>query len=695
VPGAFSRSQPYSTVWSAVCIGFDVVMMTSDHPHAAVFLALSQAINRSRTVEEIYATALDTLAHGLFVERSAILLFDPDGVMRFKASRGLSPAYQQVVEGHSPWRSDDGDAAPIVVDDVAGDRQLAPFLPALRDERIHALAFVPLLSRSRVIGKFMLYFDEPRALSPEDLQVATIIASQVAFAVERTRSEQQARRSEERLRFALDAAMMGTWDWDLVSNVVQWSDNLERIHGLPPGTFDGSFASYEREIHPEDRDRVLASAQRAIAEGVPHEVEYRIVAPDGTIRWCEGKGQVEYEHGRPVRMSGVCMMITARKEAELARLAAAEDANRLKDEFLATLSHELRTPLNAILGWVQIVQADKPGPERLRKAIDIIGRNAQLQAQLTEDILDVSRIISGKLEIDRVPVSVRQLVEATVTGVLPAAQDRGVTVITQMPEEVPALDGDPRRLQQVLGNVLSNAVKFTPSGGRVTLTARVDGPRISLSVADTGIGIAPDFLPHVFDRFRQADSQTTRRHGGLGLGLAIARYFVEQHGGEIRADSPGVGGGTTITIHLPLATTDDLLAGVASPAKVPALRLDGLRVLVVDDHPDSRDILASLLEGRGAAVVRCGSVASALERLEAERVDLLIADIAMPVADGHELLRRVRQQGMLMPAIAVTAYARSEDRDRALTSGFAAYCAKPIDAAELLTTIRRVVALPS
>jgi len=264
-------------------------MLAGAHAQISICLALTTAISRSRTVEEIYAAALDALADGLGVSRAAILLFDPDGVMRFKAYRGLSDDYRRAVEGHSPWRPDTSDPAPIVVGDVEREPSLAPYIERIRTEGIAAMAFIPLVSLGRVIGKFMFYYESPRQLAPDELQLAGVIAAQVAFAVERTRAHEQARRSGERLRFALEAASMGTWDWDIVTGSVQWSENLERVHGLPPGTFDGSFASYEREIHPEDRDRVLASIRRALSEGVPHDVEYRIVAPDGTARWVEGK----------------------------------------------------------------------------------------------------------------------------------------------------------------------------------------------------------------------------------------------------------------------------------------------------------------------------------------------------------------------------------------------------------------------
>ena len=348
---------------------------------------------------------------------------------------------------------------------------------------------------------------------------------------------------------------MGTWDWDLATNVVQWSDNLAAIHGLPPGAFDGTFASYEKEIHPDDRSRVFASVQRALDEGVPHDVEYRIVAPDGSVRWCEGKGRVEYEHGRPARMSGVCMIVTRRKEAELAKLGAAEESSRLKDEFLATLSHELRTPLNAILGWVQMLQTGELSVARAQQAVDVIGRNARLQAQLIEDILDVSRIIAGKLEIERAPVSVSQLLETVVAGIAPAAAAKRVAFEPQVAANLPPIEGDAKRLHQVLNNVLSNAVRFTSEGGSIVLRCATDENGLHIDIRDSGVGIASEFLPYMFDRFRQADSRSTRAHGGLGLGLAIAKHLVELHDGAISAHSDGPGTGTTVSIRLPVAST--------------------------------------------------------------------------------------------------------------------------------------------
>jgi PAS domain S-box-containing protein len=665
--------------------------MLTTASHVATCLSLTKSISKSRTLEDLYAAALDALSSGLGVDRASILLFDPDGVMRFKAYRGLSDAYRRAVEGHTPWQPDSPDPQPIWVADVAADPSLAPYLPILADERIAALAYIPLVSLDRVIGKLMLYYGAPTHASADVLQLAGVIAAQVAFALERTRAEEQARRNEEHLRFALDAASMGTWDWDLATNQVQWSENLEQIHGLAAGVFDGTFASYEREIHPDDRERVLTSIHKALNEGVPHDVEYRIVAPDGTVRWCEGKGRVEYDNGRPARMSGVCMMVTRRKEAELARLAAAEESSRLKDEFLATLSHELRTPLNAILGWVQMLQTGDLSPSRKHQAVEVIGRNARLQAQLIEDILDVSRIISGKLEIERVPVSVSQVLETTVAGVGPSAEGKRIILRQQVAPDLPPIEGDPKRLHQVLNNVLSNAIKFTPEDGTVILRCNADDRAVIIEIEDTGIGIAPEFLPFVFDRFRQADSRSTRAHGGLGLGLAIARHLVEQHGGEIRAHSEGPGRGTSISIRLPVAASPVWRGGRDTASTVGQARLNDVAILVVDDQRDSREMIAALLEQRGATVVQSDSAESALRALERQAIQIIVADIAMPRINGYELMRRLRAAGSRIPAVAVTAFARSDDRSAALRSGYNAYLAKPIDGRQLAQTVRDLV----
>jgi PAS domain S-box-containing protein len=667
--------------------------MHSANDSIAVCHSLALAISSARTIDEIHQTALDALTQGLGVSRASILLFDDGGVMRFAAWRGLSEAYRRAVEGHTPWTPDSVDPQPIVVPDVTKDPSLAPFLQTIQAEGIAGLAFIPLVSGGRVVGKFMVYLDEPRALTDEELQLAALIAAHITFAVSRTLAEGQARRSEAHLRYVLDAAALGTWDWDLVRQTVQWSDNLERLHGVPAGTFDRTFASYERHIHADDRERVMTSLRHAIEDGRPHDVEYRVVAPDGTERWVESKGHVEQDGGRAVRMSGVCMIVTPRKEAEHARLASAEEASRLKDDFLATLSHELRTPLNAILGWVQMLLAGTLPADRARQAIDIIGRNAKAQAQLIEDILDISRIITGKLEIEPQIIAVPSLMDGVVSAALPAARAKQITISKHVPDGLPPIDGDPKRLHQVLASVVANAIQFTPEKGTVDIRAVADGDAIELTVRDSGAGIPTEFLPHVFDRFRQADSRATRRHGGLGLGLAIARHVVEQHRGQMRADSDGPGLGTTITMRLPARAMPlgHAVSPLASTHSGLALRLDGAKVVVVDDQRDSCELLAALFEQWGALVVQCANAPAALSTLLTSSVQLLVADIAMPDVDGYDLIRQVRQIDARLPAVAVTAYAYPQDRLKALAAGFTAYCAKPIDATHFLRIVRNVM----
>jgi signal transduction histidine kinase/ActR/RegA family two-component response regulator len=391
-------------------------------------------------------------------------------------------------------------------------------------------------------------------------------------------------------------------------------------------------------------------------------------------------------------------------ELERAVRRDAEEANRLKDEFLATLSHELRTPLNAIVGWATLLQQTSVPETILAEGIATIERNAKVQSQLIEDLLDVSRILSGKLRLDVQAVDLASIVESALKSVFPASAAKEIRLQRVLASDGETLMGDPARLHQVVWNLLSNAVKFTPRGGRVTVSLARSGSQLELVVEDNGPGIAPDFLPHVFDRFRQADASTTRSHTGLGLGLAIVRHVVEQHGGTVSAHSDGEGKGAAFSIRLPIMAAhqrDRVPSGAPAAASAQpagqgtdtALDLSDVRVLVVDDEPDSRELLRRLLEQRHAAVQTGESVAAALSALERQPFDVVVSDIGMPEQDGYELVRQLRSlPGVTAttPAIALTAFARAEDRRRALRAGFQMHIAKPVDPAELLAAVATV-----
>ncbi|WP_205665069.1 ATP-binding protein [Caldimonas tepidiphila] len=389
-----------------------------------------------------------------------------------------------------------------------------------------------------------------------------------------------------------------------------------------------------------------------------------------------------------------------------ARLEA-ERVSRLKDEFLATLSHELRTPIQAILGWLHVLNNPASPPAGREAALGTIERNARAQARIVDDLLDMSRIISGKVQLRVQPVPLAAVLEAATESMRPAAQAKSLQLDMRLDAAGCTVRGDPDRLQQAVWNLLSNAVKFTPRGGRVQVRLEAGEAEARIVVSDSGEGIAPDFLPHVFDRFRQADASITRRHGGLGLGLSIVKQIVELHGGTARAESPGAGQGATLTLALPLlgrvTPPQPLPGGGAAAAAPPAPvecpgdcpSLQGLRVLVVDDEPDARELLRVLLENCGAEVCVADSAAEALERLCRGRFELLLSDIGMPGTDGCQLLATLRarpgDQGGGTPALALTALARPEDRARALACGFDGYLVKPIEVGELLSLAARFV----
>ena len=384
-------------------------------------------------------------------------------------------------------------------------------------------------------------------------------------------------------------------------------------------------------------------------------------------------------------------------QSERAARAEAERLGRLKDEFLATLSHELRTPLNAIQGWTQILRHHNASPQDFQRGLEAIDRNVRAQTQIVNDLLDMSRIISGQVLLEVRPMSLQEVIHTALDSVRPSAEAKGIRVQSLLDSRLGAVRGDPQRLQQVLWNLLANAIKFTPRGGRVTVALERIDSQAQITIEDTGVGIEPDFLPFVFDRFRQADAGIARHYGGLGLGLSIVKSLVELHGGAVRVSSPGRDQGSTFTValpiyHLRLEDVDRSRSMRADPLETIELpRLDHTRALVVDDDLEGCALMARILEGRGADVRCIGSGQAGLDLLSQEPFDILLSDIGMPDMDGYDFMQRVRRlpqdQARSIPAIAITAYARPEDRQRALLAGYQIHLSKPIEAEELIAAI--------
>ncbi len=523
------------------------------------------------------------------------------------------------------------------------------------------------------------------------------------------------RETAERLHLALDAGRLGDWRWTAATDVVVLSDRAACIFGLPVGE-PITWAQLRDLLHEEHRERARLAVQSALDTRTDYDIEYRVARPSGGDCWIASRGRGMYlPDGTVIGMIGVVQDISARKasedelrqalESERAARSQAERLSAIKDEFLAVLSHELRTPLSAILGWAHIMRhratlakaGDKIGEDML-KGLDVIERNARMQTQLIEDLLDMSRISSGKMRLEVHAIMPALFIEAAVEMVRPVAAAKGIRLELALDRDIGPVAGDATRLQQVVWNLLSNAIKFTPKGGRVQVTLERGPTHAEIGVIDSGVGIRSDFLEQVFERFRQGDPSTTRKHGGLGLGLSIVKQLVEVHGGGVRAQSAGEGLGATFTVLLPLSTGDAAAAQVEAlrPPSVPAptfktYDLTGVRVVVVDDEPDARALVARVLHECGAKVGAASGADEALELIESDKPDVLISDIGMPDVDGFELLRRLRAQpeerGGQLPVIALTAFAREEDRLRALEAGFSLHLTKPIELSSLVAAV--------
>jgi hypothetical protein len=673
--------------------------------------------------------------------------------MRFQAWRGLSDAYRRAVEGHTPWRPNQPAPEPLVTPDVRADPTLERYWPAFDSEQIRALAFIPLVSRGVTIGKFMLYWSEPHQPSRETLDAARLIGSLVGLAVERARQNAETREHQQRMETALrqeaDArarlaflaevsVRLSSLDYEknleaiahlMVPRFADWCvvDLLEggELRHLAIAHSDPSKLEVARELnrrYPPRRDdtgglwHVLASGEAKLYGQIDDGMLQRAARdPEhlAILREVGVRSAMLVPLRRRSEVFGVMTLVRTNGDQrydekelefaqELARRASyaienarlyrqAQDANRAKDEFLAALSHELRTPLNAILGWASILRARPDG--QIERGLDVIYRNAKVQTQLVEDLLDASRIVSGRMSIDLKDVPLRPIVEAAVETILPQAVEKDIEFTTNLPEQTVVIRGDAARLQQVFWNILSNAVKFTPRGGRIDVGTSATPAEVGVHITDTGTGIRPEALPFIFDRFRQVDASSTRSYRGLGLGLTLSRQLTEMHGGRIAATSPGPGHGSTFTVALPLVE-------VAAPRHVsrtpiPEDALKGLRILAVDDDPDSLEVLASILRLHHASVIAASSAVEALELLQRERPDVIVSDIAMPEHDGYWLMEQVtrigREGGRLVPCVALTAFANEAARRRALATGFAAHLSKPLNPDELVKVIRPLV----
>jgi PAS domain S-box-containing protein len=520
--------------------------------------------------------------------------------------------------------------------------------------------------------------------------------------------------SEARNTAVLQNALDCIVSMDHSGKVIEWNPASEATFGYRRDEVLGRemaeliIPPSMREAHRHGLAHFLATGEGPV---IGKRIEITAVRKDG------GEFPVELSitpirSEGPPTFTGYLRDITAQKGAESERnrlLAAerearqdAEKANRMKDEFLSIVSHELRTPLNAILGWSQLLGANHVSEEDLKEGLQVIQRNARVQTQIIEDILDMSRIISGRVRLDVQRVNLPDVIEAAIQSMQTAADAKGIRLQKVLDPLAGPVSGDPARLQQIVWNLLSNAIKFTPKEGRVRITLERVNSHVEISVSDTGAGLKPDFLPFLFERFRQADSATTRRHSGLGLGLSIVKQLVELHGGTVHAKSPGENQGSTFMVALPLTplhpdedgdsrrhpTTSDGEATDSRPV------LKGLRILIVDDEPDARNLLKRLLEECDAEVTTSGSVEQALEHIAHVRPDVLVSDIGMPGRDGYDLIRVLRtlpaEQGGSTPAAALTAFARSEDRTRAIMAGFDVHLAKPVEPNELRAVIARL-----
>jgi PAS domain S-box-containing protein len=702
---------PDGSVAGILAHGVDVTESRRNELRHRFLLALDDAVRPLTAPAEITATCARLLGDHLQADRCAYADVEDD-----QDTFNLTGDYNRDVPSIvGRYRFADFGAQvlalmrenkPYVVADVERHEPPIGELTCYRQTMIRAAICVPLHKGGRLIAAMAVHQKTPRSWRSDEVDLVRTVASRCWESIERARVERTLRDSESRFRQLADAMPQIVFAARPDGHVDYFNRQWYEYTGLPEG--EVGYESWRQAHTEEGLRRTEERWHEALTTGRPYEIEYPLRRRDGVYRWHLGRAlPIRDERGEIVHWFGTNTDIHERKQFEQSLQDASRDAeraSRMKDEFLATLSHELRTPLNAILGWAMIMRRTEGVPAELARGVEVIERNARAQGKIIDDLLDMSAIISGKINLDFQRIGLSQVVIAAAETCRIAAAAKGIRVETHVDPAVgeASVRGDSHRLQQVFNNLLSNAIKFTGVSGSIRVSLGRTGRNFTVRVSDTGQGIEARFLPFIFDRFRQADASTTRRHSGLGLGLSIVKQLVELHGGSVRAESAGVGQGAAFEVTLPPAASRELTdaidaqplgtAAVAGDAEAGEIR--GLNVLVVDDDPDARDLMKRLLEERNASVTTADSASEATRLMEGRSFDVLVSDIGMPGEDGYAMMRRLRRRGPRrggnIPAIALSAYARAEDRVQSIRAGFQIHLAKPIEPAELVATVASV-----
>jgi PAS domain S-box-containing protein len=638
---------------------------------------LTDALHRAQSLDDVYDAALVAIVNALRCDRASILLFDAAGVMRFAGAHGLSPAYQQAVEGHSPWSPGETDAAPICIADVEKAGLDDAILTAVRAEGIGSLAFIPLQAGGRLIGKFMAYFGATHEFRADEIELSLSIARQLAFGIEHKRAEQTLRRHARQLALITDTAPVFIAHCDLDSRFKFVNKAYAARFGLDPDACVGRHIS---EILGDAAFGALEKYISIVRRG--DAVEFDISIPYDTLG--ERFMHCSYAPERDSRgevVGWVCAIadITERRDIETALRTSEEklkDTDRRKDEFLAMLAHELRNPLAPITNAVHLLRSDRNESAVQQQARTIIERQSNRLSRLVDDLLEVSRITTGRIRLQMEPISIGGIIERAAETARPAIEQHRHSLTVSLPQEALWVRGDAARLEQVMVNLLTNAAKYTDDGGRIGITARSEGDCVLLQVKDSGIGISPDLLPRVFDLFTQSERSLDRSHGGLGIGLSLVQRLVQMHGGSVTATSL-VGEGSEFTVRLPMTPPPREAMHEAAAPKLAAAH--PLRVLVVDDNVDAAKSLALLMELSGHSVTLAHDGLAAVDAIATQKPEIVFLDIGLPKLDGYAVAENLQVRKLAPVLVAVTGYGQASDRERSREAGFDHHLVKPVD----------------